>query len=489
MASNNDHAILDLGIDELQFTTNNYKSSTNTGNDAGGFTSFPDPDPQSNKDTDRIIDDDGAGGGGGGTRSSYLKLAFYQKYFDVEDKDIATRLLYSMLPVPGKSFLQHHIRPKPDLYGPFWACVTLIFSIAISGNVADFLTTSAQGQAKWHYDFHKVNLAATAVFSYAGLVPACLFGYLWWAGHGAGSMAVSFVELVCVYGYSIVIYIPISILWLICVKFGWVQWILVLVAASLSGIVLFTTIWPAVRESAPKSSLLVMVFVLGLHFLLAAGFMLYFFHGSGIPDSGGSDVVTTVQPVTENGNKTINGGPSPAALVQDQTDSILNAITSEQLKNETQSQPTSTKATSQSDESDNDKATKEPLNPATAQVNNTSTAAAVHEDNKTTSKADLNSPTNTTLANSSNEEKTPSKANETTVPAKNAQPSAVAAATDSSGNKTEVESANNRDDKDAVTSAEAQEADTTIDHAADNDKDNEAITKLMMQPGYLKNKG
>ena len=47
---------------------------------------------------------------------------------------------------------------------------------------------------------------------------------------------------VCVYGYSLVIYIPISILWLICVKFGWVQWILVLVAASLSGVVLFTTV-------------------------------------------------------------------------------------------------------------------------------------------------------------------------------------------------------------------------------------------------------
>ena len=29
MASNQEHAILDLGIDELQFTSNDYKSTTN----------------------------------------------------------------------------------------------------------------------------------------------------------------------------------------------------------------------------------------------------------------------------------------------------------------------------------------------------------------------------------------------------------------------------------------------------------------------------
>lgn len=310
MASNQDHAILDLGIDELQFTSNDYKSTTNQGDQGqGGFTSFPDPDPQNNKDTERILDEDGTSAGM--TRSTFFKLSFYQQYFDVEDKDILSRVLYSMVPVPGKSFLQHHIRPKPDLYGPFWVCVTLIFSIAISGNVADYFTSSlGPGQTKWHYDFHKVNLAASAVFSYAGLVPACLYGYLWWAGHGAGSLAVSFVELVCVYGYSLVIYIPISILWLVCVQFGWVQWILVLVAASLSGIVLFTTIWPVVRENAPKSSLIVMVVVLGLHFFLATGFMLYFFHASGAVDT--KHEVSTIVPVLSS-NST---GPSHAALIQ-----------------------------------------------------------------------------------------------------------------------------------------------------------------------------
>ena len=32
---------------------------------------------------------------------------------------------------------------------------------------------------RWHYDFHKVTLAATAVFAYAWLVPAALYMAMW----------------------------------------------------------------------------------------------------------------------------------------------------------------------------------------------------------------------------------------------------------------------------------------------------------------------
>jgi len=317
MASSN-HAVLDLGDEDLQFTTNDYKSNNDSGSN---FTSFPEPNSQADRDTDNVGGDEFPGGEGSTKTSNFWSMSFYQQFFDVEDKDIFNRLIYSMVPIPGKSFLQHHIRPKPDLYGPFWACVTLIFSIAISGNIADYLSTSLLGQAKWHYDFHKVTLASTAVFSYAGLIPACLYGYLWWVGQG-GAMTVSFVELLCLYGYSVTIYIPISVLWLICVKVGWLQWVLVLVGASLSGFVLFTTVWPMVREAASKSAAVIMVVVLGLHFLLACGFMLYFFHASS-PQAGVDNVII---PSGEEGIQSNNSTiPKPAALQQGDnsvTDSI-----------------------------------------------------------------------------------------------------------------------------------------------------------------------
>lgn len=290
-----DHAILDLGEDELQFTSTDYKTQTPA---SASLTQFPPMSP-SDRDTERLIGEgDSREGSQAGATSNFWTMAYYQQFFDVDTTDVTNRLLYSMIPVPGKSFLQHHIRPRPDLYGPFWICVTLVFSIAISGNVSDFLQKSVLlGETKWHYDFHKVSLAATAVFSYASLLPACLYGFLWWAGgSGASGAALSFLELVCLYGYSLSIYIPVSILWLI--QYSWWQWICVLAGAGLSGAVLFMPIWPAVRDGATKSAVIVMVVILGLHLLLACGFMLYFFHVPPTPE-GGAMSNTTITAVTE----------------------------------------------------------------------------------------------------------------------------------------------------------------------------------------------
>ena len=59
------------------------------------------------------------------------------------------RLIWSVLPRPGATmdFLRRSIRPKPDLYGPFWVCVTLIFSVAISGKITNIVMgTKKQSQ-------------------------------------------------------------------------------------------------------------------------------------------------------------------------------------------------------------------------------------------------------------------------------------------------------------------------------------------------------
>eukprot|EP00090_Calanus_glacialis_P016484 TRINITY_DN2579_c0_g1_i1.p1 TRINITY_DN2579_c0_g1~~TRINITY_DN2579_c0_g1_i1.p1 ORF type:complete len:395 (+),score=135.19 TRINITY_DN2579_c0_g1_i1:51-1235(+) len=292
-----DHAILDLGEDDLQFTTTDYKAQASA---SASLTQFPNPSPD--RDTDRLITDgEGQGGPGEWKTSNFWTLAFYQQFFDVDTTDVKNRLIYSMVPVPGKSFLQHHIRPRPDLYGPFWICCTLVFSIAISGNLADFLQKSVDPEqgTKWHYDFHKVTLAATAVFSYAGLVPASLYGFLWWSSSGAGAATLSFLELVCLYGYSLAIYIPVSLLWL--VQVSWWQWLCVLAGAGLSGYVLFLPIWPAVRDQAAKSAVIVMAIVLALHLLLACGFMLYFFHVPAVAagSHNTTQTVVTVAPAVD----------------------------------------------------------------------------------------------------------------------------------------------------------------------------------------------
>ncbi|KAA0187460.1 hypothetical protein HAZT_HAZT006185 [Hyalella azteca] len=86
---------------------------------------------------------------------SLWTLEYYQRYFDVDTKQVGDRIMWSMVPKPGVSFLERHIKPKPDLYGPFWICLTLVFAAAIAGNVSNYLQTRGELSEYWRYDFHK----------------------------------------------------------------------------------------------------------------------------------------------------------------------------------------------------------------------------------------------------------------------------------------------------------------------------------------------
>lgn len=110
------------------------------------------------------------------------------------------RILGSMVPWPGKNFIHVYLRRNPDLYGkhfnsfpirgcqtflcfknfmpfyefclkkpnghtnvslifvlsgPFWICTTLVFAIAISGNISNFLVRLGKPNYKYTPEFRK----------------------------------------------------------------------------------------------------------------------------------------------------------------------------------------------------------------------------------------------------------------------------------------------------------------------------------------------
>ena len=69
----------------------------------------------------------------------------------------------------------------------------------------------------WRYDFNKVTLAATVVYTYIGLMPVLLWGVLKYF-NSTGNTPPSLLDIITVYGYSLFVYIPVAI---ICI-FPWI---------------------------------------------------------------------------------------------------------------------------------------------------------------------------------------------------------------------------------------------------------------------------
>uniref|UniRef100_A0A336MJZ1 Protein YIPF n=1 Tax=Culicoides sonorensis TaxID=179676 RepID=A0A336MJZ1_CULSO len=220
--------------------------------------------------------------------ASIFSIKYYQKFFDVDANIVMDRIMHMSMPKNGMSgYLEDKINRNPDFYGPFWVVVTLIFALGVSGNVADFF--HHMDEHKWHYNFHLLGVAASIIISYVILVPVALWAVIQWSSKHQeiqqndlnDDMAISsgpatLISLICVYGYSLAIYIPVSILWTIQISFF--QYVLMITAACSSGLALIMVLRPSLTSSTYGFGLTLAVGA--LHFLLAAGLMIYFFHDS-----------------------------------------------------------------------------------------------------------------------------------------------------------------------------------------------------------------
>ncbi|XP_062549543.1 protein YIPF1 [Armigeres subalbatus] len=229
--------------------------------------------------------------------SSFFTFEYYQRFFDVDTMMVVDRIATSIIPKRAPTdYLKHNIGTNPDLYGPVWIVITLIFSIAISGNMASYLQSA--GNHQWRYDFHLVSVSATVIVLYTCLVPMALWALLKWSIRTdemdleeQAPYSPTILSLVCVYGYSMAIYIPVSVLWTIQIPLF--QWLLVATGTFLSGFALVCILMPALKTS--KYSFLITPTIGLVHFVLASGFMLAYFRPSDSHEEPVSKLVEQVK--------------------------------------------------------------------------------------------------------------------------------------------------------------------------------------------------
>ncbi|KAH8862939.1 Protein YIPF1 like [Schistosoma japonicum] len=208
--------------------------------------------------------------------TSPLTFKFYQHYFDVDTSQVVHRLASALVPNPRTNFIQHSLKPHADLYGPFWIATTLILAAAIGGNVSNYLQ-SRGAVSSWHYDFQKVTLTSTIIYVYWWLMPLILHAFIHFhrknkkpqsndsesdltdlldrsdtdsSSYRNKKHSNNFLDVLSTYGYSLAVFVPVSILWTIQISI--LQWLLFLLAVVVSGAFLIFTLMPSIRKEHPK---------------------------------------------------------------------------------------------------------------------------------------------------------------------------------------------------------------------------------------------
>ncbi|KAJ7518435.1 hypothetical protein O6H91_21G068700 [Diphasiastrum complanatum] len=207
---------------------------------------------------------DGQAQGFGG----WFNVVSYRPYFNVDTSDVLERIRDSFLPHKG-DFVEK-TNSNPDMYGPFWITTTLIFVTAALGNFAAYIAHKTSSTSDhWHYDINKVTWSASMFYGYIALVPLLLYFLLKYMG-----VSSSLVQLWCLYGYSLFIFIPASVLSVVPVEIF--RWVIVGIAAVMSAIFLALNIRSHIKTASDRWFLVVTGSFL-LQLGLALVMKLYFF--------------------------------------------------------------------------------------------------------------------------------------------------------------------------------------------------------------------
>ncbi|KAG2273053.1 hypothetical protein Bca52824_067608 [Brassica carinata] len=190
----------------------------------------------------------------------------YKPFFDVDTSDVVDRLKESLFPFRGT--FTEKTADKPDLYGPFWICTTLIFVAASIGTFVTYVAHKWRKQ-EWNYDINLVTWSAGVFYGYVTIIPLALYVVLKYFSAPSG-----LVQLFCLYGYSLFIFIPALCLSVVPVEIF--RWVIAGVAGFMSATFVALNL-KAHINSAGERSILIIASIFLLQLGLAVVLKLYLF--------------------------------------------------------------------------------------------------------------------------------------------------------------------------------------------------------------------
>jgi hypothetical protein len=142
------------------------------------------------------------------TLFSLLSPQFWLATFAVDTDEVISRLRAASWPFRRPQLFLADLGGKPDLYVPLWGPAVLVFVLNMGSNLSSYLHfTGSAAVPIWRSDFTKIVQAAVVVYGFTVGVPAAA----WLTMLYLGLPAVGAVSLLCLYGYSIVVYVPAAV--------------------------------------------------------------------------------------------------------------------------------------------------------------------------------------------------------------------------------------------------------------------------------------
>eukprot|EP01026_Neomeris_dumetosa_P071005 TRINITY_DN7140_c0_g1_i3.p1 TRINITY_DN7140_c0_g1~~TRINITY_DN7140_c0_g1_i3.p1 ORF type:complete len:297 (-),score=35.07 TRINITY_DN7140_c0_g1_i3:394-1284(-) len=189
-------------------------------------------------------------------------LTWFSQYFDVDTNDVLQRCLHSLYGPLKKDFYEN-TKEKPDLYGPFWITTTVIFLAVIASSIVKSFDKAKKD------DLSELSWAVGLFYSYVFIVGLVFWGILKLYGQNDASLA----SVWCMYGYTMTIWVPVSIL--ASVPITTVQLGIIIVGAIWSGLFLVFNFRSIISLTFPLNSVWAMVVQAAVHALVAV--LAYFF--------------------------------------------------------------------------------------------------------------------------------------------------------------------------------------------------------------------
>lgn len=235
---------------ELEFQSSSFSDSANTFNNAPIGSVSTSSTSSANRvstigaSTDGI--DPSASASSGPSFCPFLNISYYQPYFDVTTTDVLNRMKSPF--IIWKDDFFESVAQKPDMYGPFWISTTLVFFVAVTANINAYLSTTKTSVEEWNYNMKFLSVASTVIYGFCVGGPALL----WMALKYQNINNLSLLQSLTIYGYSIITFLPASLLCVI-PNHG-VQWAAVFIAFGFSTIFLSRNLWKLLTGASASYS-------------------------------------------------------------------------------------------------------------------------------------------------------------------------------------------------------------------------------------------